>query len=159
MADVKSHGASSEDPEKVVELSPNITYGDGEVVDDPMFKHANLEDGDEALKAFAGHEGETIVITPEMEKALLWKIDMNLMPVRLPSLQEHHCTNDWTRRYSVSYMDSITLTRRLYHMPVSWDYKQSSTSWAQTTNGCPRCFILATSRGNTRQIDCSNDCH
>lgn len=76
----KIHDASSEDPEKVVDLSPKITMGEGEYTDE-MFKHADPNDGDEALKAFQGHEGETIVMTPEMEKKLLRKIDLNLMPV------------------------------------------------------------------------------
>jgi len=74
MAEVtKPHDASSDDPEKVTELAPKTTVGDGEV-DDAMFKHADPNDGDEALKAFVGHEGETIVMTPEMEKSLLRKI-------------------------------------------------------------------------------------
>jgi ACS family allantoate permease-like MFS transporter len=81
----KTHDVSAEDPEKVVELSRNNTYGEGEVeveVKEPMFIHADPNDGDEALKAFVGHEGETIIMTPEMEKKLLRKIDLNLMPVR-----------------------------------------------------------------------------
>lgn len=83
MADVeKTHDASSEDPEKVTELSRNTTYGKGDVKEEPLFIHADSNDGDEALKAFVGHEGETIVMTPEMEKNLLRKIDLNLMPVR-----------------------------------------------------------------------------
>jgi ACS family allantoate permease-like MFS transporter len=80
MGSEKIHDASSEDPEKVVDLSPKVTLGDGEIVDE-MLKHADPNDGDEALKAFQGHEGETIVMTPEMEKKLLRKIDLNLMPV------------------------------------------------------------------------------
>ena len=78
----KTHDASSEDPEKVAELSRNTTYGEGENKD-TLFIHADPNDGDEALKAFAGHEGEVIVMTPEMEKRLLRKIDLNIMPVRL----------------------------------------------------------------------------
>jgi MFS transporter, ACS family, allantoate permease len=76
----KIHDASSEDPEKVAELTPKATLGDGEVIDE-MFKHADPNDGDEALLAFQAHDGETIVMTPEMEKKLLRKIDLNLMPV------------------------------------------------------------------------------
>jgi len=71
MADVeKMHNASSQDPEKINELAPNTTLDDGDV-DDVMFKHANADDGDEALKAFAGHDGEIIVMTPEMEKKIV----------------------------------------------------------------------------------------
>lgn len=76
----KVHDASSDDPEKVTDLTRKITYGNGEVKE-ARFKHADPNDGDEALKAFAGHEGETIVMTPELERNLLRKIDMNLMPV------------------------------------------------------------------------------
>jgi len=71
---------SSDDPEKLHQIGRSTTYGDGEV-GDIIIKHANRDDGDEALKAFAGHDGETIVMTPEMERKLLRKIDLNLMPV------------------------------------------------------------------------------
>ena len=134
MGDIKSQDASLEDPEKAVELSPNITYGDGEVRD-VMFKHADPNDGDEALKAFVGHEGETFVMTPEMEKNLLRKIDLNLMPVSLPFQQHRQSTNGLTPRSSVSCTASTTSTKLLYRMLVSWDYKRSSISRAQTTNG------------------------
>jgi ACS family allantoate permease-like MFS transporter len=78
--DEKTHDTSSEDPEKVAELSAKPSYGEGDVKD-PRFVHADPNDGDVALMAFQGHEGETIVMTPEMEKKLLRKIDLNLMPV------------------------------------------------------------------------------
>jgi ACS family allantoate permease-like MFS transporter len=81
MADVeKVRDGSSDDPEKVAQWSPQLTIGEGEVKE-PRFIHADVNDGDIALKAFAGHEGETIVMTPEVERALLRKIDWNLMPV------------------------------------------------------------------------------
>lgn len=78
----KIHDASSDDPEKVTELGRNTTYSDGEVGEITL-KNVEPEDGDEALKAFAGHDGEVITMTPEEEKKLLRKIDMNLMPVWL----------------------------------------------------------------------------
>lgn len=62
------------------DMKRNMALGEGEL-NDPMFKHADPNDGDEALRAFAGHDGEVIVMTPEMEKKLLRKIDWNLMPV------------------------------------------------------------------------------
>ena len=65
------------------DLSQNTTYGQGESKE-TRYKHADPNDGDEALKAFAGHEGETIVLAPEAERKLLRKIDLNLMPVHLP---------------------------------------------------------------------------
>jgi MFS transporter, ACS family, DAL5 transporter family protein len=84
MADLeKNHDVSSSDPEKLADLTPNITYGEGQTKD-TRFKHADPNDGDEALKAFAGHEGEVIELTPEAERKLLRKIDLNLMPVIPP---------------------------------------------------------------------------
>lgn len=44
-----------------------------------ILKHAI--DGDEALKAFANHQGAVIHIDEATNKRLLRKIDMNLMPV------------------------------------------------------------------------------
>lgn len=76
----KHHDASYEDPEKVIELNPTTTFRDGELKD-IIFMHADPNDADEALKAFAGHEGETIVMTAAEEKSLLRKIDLNVMPV------------------------------------------------------------------------------
>lgn len=46
-----------------------------------VLRHADKNDADEAYKVLVGHEGETIVITPEEEKKLLRKIDLNLMPL------------------------------------------------------------------------------
>ncbi|KAK7969456.1 MFS general substrate transporter [Apiospora saccharicola] len=46
-----------------------------------VLKHADKNDADEAYKVLVGHEGETVVITPEEEKKLLRKIDLNLMPL------------------------------------------------------------------------------
>lgn len=76
----KMNDASSGDAEKANELSPEPTIDQGEVKGLRKM-HADLNDGDVALMAFAGHEGETIVMTAEQEKALLRKIDLNLMPV------------------------------------------------------------------------------
>jgi hypothetical protein len=50
----------------------------GEVA--PALKHADISDGDEALKALA-NAGERITLDAKTEKALLRKIDMYLMPV------------------------------------------------------------------------------
>ena len=119
----KTHDISSDDPEKVAELSRNSTYGEGEV-NEPRFIHADPNDGDDALMAFKGHEGETIVMTPEMEKKLLRKIDWNLMPVTfLLQIVAPWLTIDFCR-CSVLYTASITLTRRPSRTPVSWDCKQ-----------------------------------
>jgi len=87
------------DAEKApVNLSPNISAGEGtEELPLEMMKHVNLNDGDEALKAFKGHEGETIVMTPEMERKLVRKIDLNLMPIL--------CVV-----YGLNYLDKTTLS-------------------------------------------------
>jgi ACS family allantoate permease-like MFS transporter len=63
-------------------LERNPTIGDGETA--TYLKHIDRNDADEAMKAFAG--GDSILMTPEMERKLLRKIDLNLMPVRLPSI-------------------------------------------------------------------------
>ncbi|KAK6082123.1 AMP-binding enzyme [Seiridium cupressi] len=46
-----------------------------------VIKHADQNDADEAYKVFAAQGGEVIVITPEEERRLLRKIDLNLMPL------------------------------------------------------------------------------
>jgi len=68
--------------EKNVEagIDPNPPMEEGDAVS-VVYVHADKNDADEALKVFQGHEGEQIVMTPEMEKKLLWKIDLNLMPM------------------------------------------------------------------------------
>ncbi|KUJ11351.1 MFS allantoate transporter-like protein [Mollisia scopiformis] len=97
MADVeKVHDGSSDDPEKVAHLTPQATIGDGDIKE-PRFIHADINDGDIALKAFVGHEGEVIVMTPEAERALLRKIDWNLMPML--------CVV-----YGLNYLDKTTLS-------------------------------------------------
>ena len=48
-------------------------------VDERILEHSH--DADEALKAFAGHEGQVIEIDEATNKALLRKIDWNLIPV------------------------------------------------------------------------------
>lgn len=69
------------DPEKGTDLSPKPTNVDVDV--GTMLKHADRNNADEAMKAFLGHEGEVITMTPEMEKNLLRKVDWNLMPVSI----------------------------------------------------------------------------
>ncbi|KAI4160108.1 MAG: hypothetical protein L6R39_000263 [Caloplaca ligustica] len=50
-------------------------------VPDKVAKHAN--DADEAMKAFAGHEGELLELDEATSKRLLRKIDLHLMPTTL----------------------------------------------------------------------------
>jgi ACS family allantoate permease-like MFS transporter len=66
------------DTEKGMDLSPKATLGEGDIL---ILKHADLNDADEAMKAFEGIEADSIVMTPEIERKLLWKIDRNIMPV------------------------------------------------------------------------------
>lgn len=51
-------------------------------VSDKVLAHSH--DADEAMKAFAGHEGEVIHIDEATNKRLLRKIDWNLIPVTIP---------------------------------------------------------------------------
>lgn len=46
-----------------------------------VLKHADRNDADEALKVLEGENGEVIELTPEDERKLLRKIDLNLMPL------------------------------------------------------------------------------
>lgn len=62
------------DMEKEAISSENVEH-----VSDKVILHAN--DADEAMKAFAGLEGEAVVLDEATNKRLLRKIDMNLMPV------------------------------------------------------------------------------
>lgn len=68
------------DPEKGDQPSQTTTKDDAVVLE-----HADVNDADVALKVL---EGETIEMTPEMEKKLLRKIDLHLMPVRLTKFTE-----------------------------------------------------------------------
>jgi hypothetical protein len=66
------------DTEKGMDLGPKGNLDEGDVV---ILKHADLNDADEAMKAFEGIEADSIIMTAETEKKLLWKIDRNIMPV------------------------------------------------------------------------------
>jgi MFS transporter, ACS family, allantoate permease len=77
MADVEKVGTyPGEDIEKKAvsnETAPHVDVG--------VLTHADKNDADEAYKIFAAQGGEVIVITPEEERRLLRKIDLNLMPL------------------------------------------------------------------------------
>lgn len=114
MADEDKIGnTSSSDPEKNVGLSQNTSVQDGEV-GVSKYIHADPNDGDIAYKAFAGHEAEVITMTPEEEKALLRKIDWNLMPVCLLLLQMWTLADvQWQMLcvvYGLNYLDKTTLS-------------------------------------------------
>lgn len=76
----KMHPLETDVEKHDLDLHPNRTIGEGDAPS-IVLKHADRNDADAALMAFKGHEGETIVMTPEMERKLLRKIDWNLMPV------------------------------------------------------------------------------
>ena len=46
----------------------------------------NNKDADDAMKAFAGFEGQVLVLDEATNKRLLRKIDWNIMPVHDPQL-------------------------------------------------------------------------
>jgi len=71
-------GGIPADAEKGMDFSPRGTLGEGDIV---ILKHADLNDADEAVKAFEGIEADFIVMTPETERKLLRNIDRNIMPV------------------------------------------------------------------------------
>lgn len=84
---------SEKDNEKDIQTTEAITENpvpedsavrNGSVDPSVVLKHAI--DGDEALKAFANHQGAVIHIDEATNKRLLRKIDMNLMPVCLSFL-------------------------------------------------------------------------
>ena len=85
MADVKDLvGADMEKEHISVESDINGITPDAVVI-----KHAN--DADEAMKAFAGHGGEILVLDEATNKRLLRKIDMHLMPVSHSHIAELMC--------------------------------------------------------------------
>ncbi|ESZ89986.1 MFS allantoate transporter [Sclerotinia borealis F-4128] len=120
MADLIDEKHQSTDADNIKkkskDLERNITIHEGEL-QAAMFKHADPNDGDEALKAFADHEGEVIVMTPEMEKKLLRKIDWNLMPML--------CVV-----YGLNYLDKTTLSyASIMGMKNSLNLKGDNYQW------------------------------
>ncbi|CAJ2502856.1 Uu.00g102500.m01.CDS01 [Anthostomella pinea] len=97
MSEVKPTSPSppspSADVEKGIEPSSPSKLPD---VDD-MRKHVINNDPDEALKLVAAHGGEAIVLTPEVERKLLRKIDLHIMPLL--------CIV-----YGLNYLDKTTLS-------------------------------------------------
>lgn len=69
-------GGIPADAEKGMDFSPRGTLGD--IV---ILKNTDLNNADEAMKAFEGIEADSIVMTRETERKLLRKIDRNIMPV------------------------------------------------------------------------------
>lgn len=76
------------DPEVEKQLPPQLADAirSGSVPEN-ILKHSH--DADEAMKAFAGHEGQIIDIDEATNKRLLRRIDWNLIPVRMVLLLEH----------------------------------------------------------------------
>lgn len=80
-------------------------------------KHAN--DADEAMKAFAGDEGEVLVLDEATSKRLLRRIDLHLMPVRNPAATRIGEIQLTKHSFYVSSMASIILTVRFKCMEKS----------------------------------------
>ena len=79
MADVKNlvHGDMEMEP---ISLESTISGKAPDVV----VQHAN--DADEAMKAFAGRDGEILVLDEATNRRLLRKIDRHLMPVSIDEI-------------------------------------------------------------------------
>ena len=56
-----------------------VTARAGSVVPENVLKHG--QDADEAMRAFEGHEGESLVLDEATNKRLLRIIDWHIMPV------------------------------------------------------------------------------
>ena len=69
--------ATAVDRDVEKELAPPAPISPQEPV--VILKHS--QDADEAMKAFAGFEGEVLVLDEATNKRLLRKIDLHLMPV------------------------------------------------------------------------------
>jgi hypothetical protein len=133
----------------------------GSVVPEQILAHSH--DADEALKAFAGHQGEVIHIDEATNKRLLRRIDLHLMPLM--------CLV-----YGLNYLDKTTLSYASI-MGISLPKAQGGIglkgdeyNWlgrcvtlntgryegriADLTNTA--CSTLATWHGSTPQIACSN---
>ncbi|KAI9848466.1 MAG: hypothetical protein M1837_000261 [Sclerophora amabilis] len=85
------------DPENSSIMEKSLEDAPDAAVPAAVLKHANRKDADEALKAFAGHEGEHIHIDEDTNRRLLRKIDWNLMPLL--------CVI-----YGLNYLDKTTLS-------------------------------------------------
>ena len=76
--DAEKHGL---DPEVEKQLPAPLAEAikDGRVPEE-ILKHSH--DADEAMKAFAGYEGQIIELDEATSKRILRRIDLNLIPVR-----------------------------------------------------------------------------
>jgi ACS family allantoate permease-like MFS transporter len=81
----KESAGFEKDTEK--SITEPIEIGSGAATVAKILEHS--KDADEALTAFASHQGEVIHVDEETNQRLLRKIDRNIMPVRL--LLTRHC--------------------------------------------------------------------
>ncbi|KAL8724437.1 MAG: hypothetical protein Q9166_007959 [cf. Caloplaca sp. 2 TL-2023] len=93
--DEKTLAMDSPDMEKEAVSRPAESQERRCSVPKKIAKHAN--DADEAMKAFAGHEGEVLVLDEATSKKLLKRIDLHLMPLL--------CVI-----YGLNYLDKTTLS-------------------------------------------------
>lgn len=82
---------------------------------------AGIDDGDAALQFLA--VGETIEMTPEDERRLVWKIDMRIVPLmcRLPDPGKSN-VDDRTDGTAVGcyFLQYLDKTLSPYHIPVRY---------------------------------------
>ena len=101
----------SADPEKHGKPREDQSFRASEETQLPRYD----QDADEALKAFDGYEGESLVVDEETNRRLLRKIDLNLMPLMCVC-------------YGMNYLDKVTLSyASIMHMNedlglAGWQY-------------------------------------
>ena len=78
MSDIEEKKSLDPEVEKQLPAPLATAIKDGKVPE-AILKHSH--DADEAMKAFAGHEGEVIEIDEATNKRILRRIDWNLIPV------------------------------------------------------------------------------
>lgn len=115
-------------------ISPEITG----TAPEEVLKHSN--DADEAMKAFAGHDGEVLVLDEATNKRLLRKIDTNLMPV-CPHPDIRPDDTDNTGTASLRHLWSQLLGQ----------YDQSHTVKSREADKCSRDYsLLCQCHGNQK---------
>ena len=114
------------DPEVEKNLPPPLADAirRGSVPED-VLKHSH--DADEAMKAFAGHEGQIIELDAATNKRILRRIDWNLIPVREALIfDDARDSAHKVYRSCASSTAATSSTRPPSRMPASWAWKMTS---------------------------------
>lgn len=87
---------------------------------DAVLKYGN--DADEAMKAFAGHEGEVIELDEATNKRLLRKIDWHLMPIMCLVYAMNFLDSEQSRLFEFPIDDDLILNKQRRQSPMlpSW---------------------------------------